>query len=81
MNKKIDYTLDALSGVKTTTLKHAHQAYSMLLENDERNFSENNKILDSLHRIQGELLTRKEWPVDDSAQKIEAEVLTDENID
>jgi hypothetical protein len=57
--KKVDYLYGDLSKVETEALKAALQAYKMLLTN-KRQSRYHERALNVIHRIEGELLARKE---------------------
>lgn len=57
--EKVDYLYADLSKVETKALKTAHQGYRLLLMN-KRYQGDHPIALDAIHRIEGELLARKE---------------------
>ncbi|MEK7586132.1 MAG: hypothetical protein AAB477_02810 [Patescibacteria group bacterium] len=59
--KKVSYLYDNLSGVTTKALKCAMRAYKMLLASNKHRGC-HDTALDAIHRIEGELLGRKELP-------------------
>jgi hypothetical protein len=60
--KKVNYLFDDLSQVSTEALKKAMGGYNLLLKNPKRRYV-HQKAKDIMFRIEGELLSRKEFPI------------------